>query len=77
MLKEETLQLDLRKKTVSIFQKSLTGGHQKSIVFIICEILKIFFHDFHFLTDFFGRDFRNPYQNEMARCEKKQSRKKK
>ena len=69
-LKEETLQLDLRgKKTVSIFHKSLTGGHQKSIVFIICEIKKN--RDFHFLTDFFGRDFRNPYQNEMARCEKK------
>ena len=81
--KEETLQLDLRKKTVSIFHKSLTGGHQKSIVFIICEILKnTFFHDFHFLTDFFSRFFlvgifRNPYQHEMARCEKKQSRNKK
>ena len=39
-VKDETLQLDLRKKTVSNFQKSLPGGHQKSIVFIICEILK-------------------------------------
>ena len=27
-------------KTVLNFQKSLPGGHQKSIVFIICEILK-------------------------------------
>ena len=40
MLKKKPYNLICEKK-VSNFQKSLPGGHQKSIVFIICEILKM------------------------------------
>ena len=39
-LKEGELQLDLRKKNSLDFQKSLPGGHQKSIPNIMLEIKK-------------------------------------